>query len=234
MTLVITRLFKDETTARKAFGALSDKKLPPRDMRIVTAKRGETADHLEERLRDMDVAADAVQDYASNLAAGGKAVLLVNATSKPLCAARITRETLAGFPNIAVGAVEEENYVPDRPIRSPSILDTHPHMLMSPLDRVRIREGAPISRGLGPKLLLKQRPRRSAIRGGRFMSRRIWPMSLLKDKKPANSAIKGGKHMSKSFWPMNLISRRERSLSVIPGGALPMTRGLGIKAIIRR
>lgn len=234
MTLVITRLFEDETTARKAFGALRDKRLPPRDMRILMAKEGEAAETLEERLRGMDIAADAVADYAKNLAAGGKAVLLVNATSKPLCAARITRETLAEFQTITVGAKEEENYVPDLPTPFPRILDTHPHILMSPLDHVRIREGAPISRGLGPKLLLKQRPRRSAISGGRFMSQRIWPMPLLKDKKSADSAIKGGKHMSKSFWPMNLISRKERSLSVIPGGALPMTRGLGLKAIIRR
>lgn len=234
MTLVITRLFEDETTAHRAFGALRDKRLPPRDMRVVKAQEGEAADALEKRLRDMEIAADAVGDYAKKLAAGGKALLVVNATSKPLCAPRITRETLSEFTTIKVNAKEEENYVPDRPIKSPSILDTHPHILLSSMDLMRISEPAPISRGLGPKLLLKQRPRSSAISGGRFMSKRLLPFPLLKDKKTANSAISGGKHVSQAFWPMKLISRKERSLSVIPGGALPTTRDIGLKAIIRR
>ncbi|WP_135506505.1 hypothetical protein [Roseovarius aestuariivivens] len=234
MTLVITRLFEDETTARKAFGALRDKKLPPRDMRIVQAQEGESAEALEKRLGSMDVVADAVGKYAKKLAAGGKAVLVVNATSKPLGAARITRETLAKFTSVDIGVDDEENYVPDRPTQAASILDRHPHILFSRLDYTRLREAGPISRGLGPKLLMKQRPRTSAIHGGAFMSKKIWPMPLLKEKKSANSAMRGGRYMSKAFWPMPLLSRKERSLSVIRGGALPMTRGLGLDAVIRR
>jgi hypothetical protein len=135
---------------------------------------------------------------------------------------------------VNLGDVDEETYIPDRPSHAPSILESHPLFLTRRIDQLPFSPGGPISRGLGPQLLLKSRRRDSAIRGGKFMSKIFWPMPLLKDKKSADSAIRGGKYMSKAFWPMPLISRKKRNLSVIHGGALPLSRALGFPAVISR
>lgn len=233
MTQVISRLFEDEKLARHVLDRLRFEGLPPRALRVITAQPGESAEALADRIAGLDVAHDAAQAYAQHMA-DGRAAVVVHATYKPLGAAKLTRNTLDRNNPIDLGDVTEETYVPDSPSRAPSILDSHPHFLTTRVHDRRIPSGGPVSHGLGPKLIMKSRPRTSAISGGRFMSRFFWPMPLLKTNRTASSAIRGGKHMSRAFWPMPLLSRKERRLSVIPGGSLPLSRALGFPAVMTR
>lgn len=231
MTQVISRLYEDETRALSVAERLRFEGLPPRAIRIITLKTGEAKSDLTERLTRINIASDTAPKYASHIAAG-KAAVVVDASFKPLGAAKITRNVLGRNDPIDLGEAIEEVYVPDKPGEKVSVLDSHPLFLTTPVRNRRFSSGGPISHGLGPKLLMKQRPRTSAIRGGKFMSKAFWPMALLKKTRSASSAIRGGKHMSRMFWPQPLLSSKKRRLSVIPGGALPFSRTFGFKPLI--
>ncbi|MEO1138487.1 MAG: hypothetical protein AAFW87_03430 [Pseudomonadota bacterium] len=233
MTQVISRLFENETIAQGVADRMRFEGLPPRAVRIVMAQSGEGSDTLTRRIADMGVDDGAAQAYAQHMA-DGKVAVVVHASYRPLGAAKITRGIMARNPAIDLGDITEETYVKEGPSRAPSILDSHPTFLTSRMARRSMQSAGPISRGLGPKLIMKSRPRTSAIKGGRFMSRMFWPMPLLKTDRTATSAIRGGKHMSRAFWPMPLLSRKERRLSVIPGGALPLSRALGFPTVMTR
>ncbi len=233
MTQVISRLFENEKTAQSVFDRLRFEGLPPRALRIVTAQDGESADALAARFTKLDVAQDAAKAYAQHMT-GSQAAMVVHATYKPLGAAKITRGVVDRMNPMNVGDVTEESFVPDAPSRAPSILDSHPLFFTTRVSDRRFPSGGPVSQGLGPQLLMKSRPRTSAIKGGRFMSRAFWPMALLKTDRTANSAIRGGKHMSRTFWPQPLLSRKERRLSVIRGGSLPLSRALGFPPVMTR
>ena len=233
MTQVISRLFDNEKIAQGVVDRLRFEGIPPSAMRLVTAESDETPDAIADRLGKYDVAPDAATLYAKHMA-DGKAAVVVHASYKPLGAAKLTRSVMNKNDPINLGDLTEETFIPDRPSHAPSILDSHPLFLSTRIDQRPFSSGGPISRGLGPQLLLKSRPRNSAIRGGKFMSRGFWPMPLVKTDRNATSAIRGGKYMSKAFWPMPLLSRKKRSLSVIHGGALPLSRALGFPAVMTR
>ncbi|WP_317056867.1 hypothetical protein [Roseovarius rhodophyticola] len=233
MTQVISRLFESEKLAQGVADRLRFEGVPQRAVRVVTAKAGEGEKDLATRISGYSVAANAAKAYAKHIGSG-KAAVVVHATYRPLGAAKLTRNVMDRNNPIDLGDVTEETHVPDKPSRAPSIMDSHPHFLTTRVHNRRIPSGGPVSHGVGPKLLLKHRPRTSAISGGRYMSRFFWPMPLLKKNREARSAIRGGKHMSRMFWPQKLLSTKERRLSVIPGGSLPLSRALGFPAVMTR
>ena len=233
MTTVITRVFDNEENARSIAGKLRDKRLPRRAIEVIAAE-GRDSEAIAARLSRAMVHDDTVPVYAEHVAQG-KAVLVVRATYKPLGAARITRETLAGRESIVnVGDVCDDYYVSDPPDHAPSILNDHPHILLMDMGRRRIADGGPVMAGLFPKLIIRNRKATSAIRGGAHMSRLFWPMPLLKRNRKANSAIRGGRYMSKAFWPAPLLSSSERRLKVIPGDAMRISNALSWPAVQTR
>lgn len=224
MTTVITRLYADEDTAKSVENRLRWEGFPKHTMRVITADGGD-ADATRDRLSRADVNEALVSEYAQRLGAGA-AVLVVYATYKPLGAARIAREIIGKSAALDQASDTNDFYVPERPDHAPSILKDHPRLMTLPLEPEDYR-GGPISRELGIRLLSPRKERTSAIRGGRFMSRAFWPMSLVSRGRKATSAISGGRHMSRAFWPMPLVSTKPRKNSVIRGGALPLSRLLG-------
>lgn len=225
MTTVITRLFDNEENARSIAAKLRDKRLPRRAVEVIAADGGD-ASAIAARLSRAMVHDEAVPVYAEHIAQG-KAALVVRATYKPLGAARITRETLAGRESIVdVGEICDDYYVSDPPNHAPGILSDHPHMFLSDMSRRRIAEGGPVMTGLFPKLIIRNRRATSAIRGGAHASRAFWPMPLLKRSRNARSAIRGGRYMSKAFWPAPLLSSSDRRLKVIPGDAMRISNAM--------
>lgn len=225
MTTIITRLFQDEDAARYVAERAVFMGVPSRAISVITQSSGPDADALKARMTSAKVHESAVDSYVEHLGAG-KALVVVRATYKPLMAATKTRELMAKHDAIAVADVVDDYYMPDGPEPTPSILKEHPHFLTVGIGRTGY-EGAPISRGLGFRLLSERKKRKSAIQGGGFKSRFFWPMPLLSTKPRKKSVISGGRYMSKSFWPMPLLSRKPRSNSAIRGGDLPLSRALG-------
>jgi hypothetical protein len=233
MTTVITRLFESENLANGVADRLRWEGIPNRAVRVVEAKEGEAATDLADRLNQAGVHESTVKAYAQHMAKG-HAAIVVHATHKPLGAARIVRDTMSANDTTDAGEVIEEYTTPTAPSNAPSILDDHPLFLTPRIDRKRIQDTGPISHGLGPKLLIKDRTSHSAMRGGRFMSRMFWPMPLLSRKRTSHSAMSGGGYMSRMFWPQRLVATKKRRLAVIPGGALPLSRALGFATVVTR
>lgn len=225
MTNIITRVFPDLASARKAVSRLEFRGLSKRDRRIITA--GEDA---EAQMRRAQVHESAIGPY-SELLNAGNVVLAVRAGYRPLGVAAMTRDVMAMHDTVDVGDdVVQEQRLPWEPDRSPSILKDHPHIFavdgIEPPGRISELFGLPV--------LKEHRSKRSVISGGRRMSRAFWPMPLLKRGRNASSAISGGRHMSRVFWPMPLVSSGRRRRSVIPGGGHPFSRLIGMKTISGR
>jgi hypothetical protein len=227
MTTVISRLFPDQRSANSVKEQMLTRGFPRSALKVMSASDGAVAD----KLARAGVATDTAAAYADHVA-GGKAVLVVLATYKPLCAARIAREMLAGAGTIDIGGHSEESYTKEEPVTNSSILKDHPRFLTLPVDPEDYR-GRLMSREFNIPLLKPHRTKRSAISGGRFMSLKFWPMPLLKTNRKANSAIKGGRHMSARFWPQPLLTTRPRRKNVIPGGGFPLSRLFGWPTVIR-
>lgn len=224
MTTVITRLYADASKAESVANRLRWEGFPRNAVRVITSD-GRDSEQIRGRLERADVSEAVVADYASQVASGG-AALVIQATYKPLGAARLAREIVEDSGAIDSASEHNDYYMPDRPDHAPSVLKDHPRFMTLPLEPEDYR-GGPISRELGLRLLSPHKARNSAIRGGRHMSRAFWPMPLVSKGRKATSAISGGRHMSKSFWPMPLVSTKPRKNSVIRGGALPLSRLLG-------
>lgn len=222
MTTVISRVFPDKASAKKASQRLEFRGLPARACMII-------ADVEEDAMwSKMDAARiddSARQPYAKAIAAG-QAVLVVHATYKPLTAATIVRDTLAKLDTVNVGDVVEDFFVPDGPQKAQSVLKDHPLFLTVRASRTGY-SGGPVTRGLGFRMTKPHKARHSADAGGGFKSRAFWPMPLLSTKTRKSSVISGDRHMSKAFWPMALLSSKSGSTSVIKGGDLPFSRALG-------
>jgi hypothetical protein len=225
MTIIITRLFKDEASARKAASKLTFKGFPGRAVRVVAG-----ANEASARLERAGIHTSALPAYAEGLKAGN-AGLAIHATYKPLGAARIAREFLAKCDTVDTGDVTSEYYAPDVKDPAPSVLKEHPRFLTVAPGRTDY-SGGPVTAGLGFGLLSKRRQRHSVKRGGGFMSRSFWPTPLLSKKPRKKSVISGGRTMSAAFWPTPLLSKRPRSNSVIRGGDLPFSRTLGWPPLI--
>ncbi|MBW4710219.1 hypothetical protein KX928_20725 [Roseobacter sp. YSTF-M11] len=225
MTTVITRLFEDEETARYVAEKIVFLGVPGRAVSVITKDSAADADALKSKMTRAQVHESAIDTYAKHVQQG-KALVAVRATYKPLMAATKVRESMAKRDTVDVGDVVDDYYMADGPEPTPSVLKEHPHFLTVRIDKTGY-EGAPISRGLGIRLLSARKKRDSAIRGGGFKSRVFWPMPLLSTKPRKSSVISGGRFVSQSFWPMPLLSRKPRSNSVIRGGDLPLSRALG-------
>lgn len=222
MTKIITRVFASEAQARKAADRLNVKFLPRRNVRIING-----GPNAEAEMQRAQVHESAITPYAKHLAKGA-AVLAVRAGSKPLGAARITREVMAKFETHDVGNAVEESKVAWTPDKSPSILKDHPLFLTN----AGVASAGPVSEGLSLPMLKERKSKRSVMSGEKRMSRMFWPMPLLKTNRNATSAISGGRYMSRMFWPMKLLSTKPRRKSVIPGGGFPFSRRFGLKTTI--
>ncbi|MEP2641396.1 hypothetical protein [Roseobacter sp.] len=225
MTTVITRLFKDEKTARDAAGRIAFLGVPDRAVSVVAHKNKATPDEVSARLSAAQVHPSAVEAYSQHIAKGCAAII-VRATYKPLTAATKVRAVLTKWDAVDAGDVVDDYFVPDGPEKASSILADHPLFLTVRPSRTDY-EGGPVTAGMGFALLRPHKAKRSAIRGGGFKSRMFWPMPLLSTKTRKKSVMSGGRFMSKSFWPAALLSTKKRSNSVIRGGDLPLSRALG-------
>ena len=231
MAQIISRLFTEEKFARSAYDRFRTEWFPKHAMAIYH-KDGPGGDQVEAKLVEAGVNPDTAAAYASHVAKGA-AVLVVAATYKPLGAARIARSIMADVDGVDVGDLPEESYMKDRPDPAPSILKDHPQFFTAapgPFDP----PATLVSRAMGLKLLSQQRPRTSAISGGRFMSRAFWPGPLLSNKERKNKVMSDGRRMSRMFWPAPLVTSNPRRLSVIRGGGQPFSRLLGWRTSIQR
>lgn len=224
MTNVITRLYADTTKAEAVANRLRWEGFPRNSVRVISADGGDDG-AIRARLSRADVNDAIIGAYASKLA-DGAAALVIQATYKPLGAARIAREIVAKSDAIDGASEFNDYYMPDRPDHAPSVLKDHPRFMTLPLEPEDYR-GGPISRELGIRLLSPRKSRNSAIRGGRHISKAFWPMPLVSKGRRATSAMSGGRHMSRAFWPMPLVTTKPRKNSVIRGGSLPLSRILG-------
>lgn len=224
MTNVITRLYADTTKAEAVANRLRWEGFPRNSVRVISADGGDDG-AIRARLSRADVNDAIIGAYASKLA-DGAAALVIQATYKPLGAARIAREIVAKSDAIDGASEFNDYYMPDRPDHAPSVLKDHPRFMTLPLEPEDYR-GGPISRELGIRLLSPRKSRNSAIRGGRHISKAFWPMPLVSKGRRATSAMSGGRHMSRAFWPMPLVTTKPRKNSVIRGGSLPLSRMLG-------
>lgn len=206
MATIITRVFQDEAAARSAAKRVVFRGLPERHVMVIS---GHDPVQLSARMARADVHESAIPVYVQTLGAG-QALLVVRATYKPLCAARITREELAKRTTIDVGEVIDDYFVPDGPERAKSVLKSHPRFFTMPLGsyaRGRVTEG------IGFKTIIRKRRRVSASMTGTRVSRAFWPMPLLSRKDRTIKVMHG--HMSKFFWPMPLLWTGHRRKSVI-------------------
>jgi hypothetical protein len=220
MTTIISRVYADEATAQAAANKLAIKGIPRNSCHIIT--HGDAAETLMERAQ---VHASAMKSY-SKLLAAGNAVLVVQATFKPLGAASLTREILSKTDPIDAGKLTDDFKVSWQPDKSPSIMKDHPHMLsikgMQPRGTITSAFGMP---------MLKKHNAKRSVSTGKRMSRMFWPMKLVSKKARSSSVIKGGRQMSKMFWPTRLLSTGPRRKSIIPGGGTPLSRRIGIRTV---
>ncbi|MEP3636136.1 MAG: hypothetical protein ABJM43_00135 [Paracoccaceae bacterium] len=219
MTQVITRLFSSVDAAHAQMNKMQLRGFPRHAMQVLPQ-----ASDVQAKLADAGVADDTAKAYSKHKSKSS-AVLLVNATFKPLGAARIAREMLDEVETVDMGALDEESYFKTTPEKSSSVMKDHPRFLTL---IGAVTDRGPITGAFGMRMLQPLRTKRSAMRdGGRRMSRAFWPMSLLKEKRGASSVISGGRHMSKTFWPMPLVSNKPRRSSVIRDGDHPLSRRFG-------
>lgn len=129
------------------------------------------------------------------------------------------------FETRDVGELTDDYFEADGPERASSILYDHPLFLTIRMDWTGY-EGAPVSHGLGSRLLSPRKKLDSAIKGDGFKSTVFWPAPLLSKKARKKLVISGGRYMSKAFWPTPLLSKTPRRNKVIKGGDHPLSNAL--------
>lgn len=223
MTTVISRLFPDEAAAQGAVDQLIKKGVPRRACDIFGA--GTDADTLSKAM----VHADATSAYTSAMQSG-RTLVVVRATYKPLGVARLTREMLAEHGGMETAGITEDHFVPGTGARTRklSILEDHPRLLTS-IYEMEVR--VPITGTAGANMLRPHKAKRSAMSGGRYMSRMFWPGKLISQKHRSSSVIRGGRYMSRMFWPRPLLSSKPRRKSVMPGGGMVFGKFFGVPSI---
>jgi hypothetical protein len=223
MTTVISRIFPDEAAARGAVDRLIFKGVPKRECDVFVTD--DDATRLEKAL----VHPDAVAAYEKAMQTG-QAVVVVRTTYRPLGAAKLTREVLDQRGGLETAGITEDHFVTGTGARArSSILQDHPLLMTSPYE-MQVR--GPVTESVGMAMLSPSRTKRSAMSGGRFMSRAFWPMPLISRKQRKSSVISGGRHMSKIFWPRPFLSSKARRKSVMTGGGGPaIARFLGVPSI---
>ncbi len=188
MTTVITRLYKSKKAATTVMKALQDAGFPDATLDIIEAGT-EDAEGVMIAAR---VPKDSAAIYSTELAEG-TALLIARAPFTPFGAAREAMRIVDAQDSLPSAVANDNAFVKDEPKTELylSVLTNHP-LFMTDRKEMSRNDGR-ISTGFGWKLLSRDKPRRSAISGGRFMSRAFWPMPLLSEHKDRRSAIPGGK-----------------------------------------
>jgi hypothetical protein len=192
MTTIITRLYPDTATARAVANALvaSGHAVDTID---VIARDG--AADMASRLQAARVSPDAAARYAPALQTGAT-LLVVRAPFSPMGTARHAMKVVDRTPSVKVGVTDENEYIREQPAirHRDSLLRGNPLVMTNPHRK--------LSHGhiLGNNPISAPRTRRSAIAGGKYMSRLFWPMRLVSaHAKEGTSAIRGGWLFSSLF-----------------------------------
>jgi hypothetical protein len=198
MTTIITRLYADATAARGVVSALMARGI---DQDLIDVISREGAGSAEDRLCAASVS-PAVAAATSGAMTGGRTAVVVRAPFAPMGTARNAMRTMDRTPSIDVGVPGSE-YIRVSPSLNnrDSVMLDHPYFMSNPL--------RPMSHGhiFGAKLLSAHKERRSAIAGGKLVSKAFWPMKHISARKERNSAIKGTWLFSKFLLDMPTISR---------------------------
>lgn len=188
MTTVISRLYQDEQTAASVVSALKEAGFPDNTIDTI----GSDQNDLAEAIAAARVPTEAAETYAGEIS-DGVTLVVVRAPFTPFGAARSAIDIVDGTPSVA-SAVTDNNSLVSETIRRElilSVMTSHPLFLTDAKEMSR--NSGRISHGFGWRLLSKRKEKRSAISGGRFMSRAFWPMALLSSKKSKMSVYRGGK-----------------------------------------
>jgi hypothetical protein len=198
MTTIITRLYADTATARAVAGALMATGHAVDTIDVIG--RDGAAD-VADRMRAARVNPDAAAQYAPAVQRGAT-LLVVRAPFAPMGAARHAMKVADRTPSIKVGVADEDEYIREQPsiaMRN-NLMRDHPLVMSNP--------HRPLSHGhvLGNNPISAPRERRSAIAGGKHMSRLFWPMRLVSaNAKEGTSAIRGGWLFSSMFGMPTLL-----------------------------
>ncbi|GAB5512235.1 MAG: hypothetical protein Rhims3KO_36360 [Hyphomicrobiales bacterium] len=214
MTQVITRYFESAEKAFSAKRSLQFERFPRTALRIFTETDG-----LVEELTAQNVDEAAAKAYAKRLGKGG-AVLLANATYKPLGAAKLVRQVTADIGAVDMGDVVEEVYVKDRPGQTVNILNDHPLFL------TRARDESPTGYYMAdwPIPLISRRKPGDAFAFPRHSRMASWPIGLLLPgstrygRFPFDFLIPGHKHQADK--PIGLLLSGKRRFGRFPFGLL--------------
>lgn len=233
MTQIITRYFE---SADKAHETRSEM------VNILRFSRGiidvyDHADGLVDALVTQSVEKATAQAYAKRMAKGG-AVMLVRAGYKPLCVAQTTRDVTTEAGAVELAGLVEEVSVKD-PVKTGgnSILEEHPHMLMTqrdlgsdnvhmanwPIPLISRRKPSTVSliplharmANFPIPLTDRRKPFTGSIiaRHGRMAN---FPIPLISNRKPFTGSI-FAPHARMANFPIPLISRRKPfNRSLIP------------------
>ncbi|MGL4319938.1 MAG: hypothetical protein ACRCS3_03675 [Paracoccaceae bacterium] len=198
MTTIITRLYADATAARGVVSALIARGI---DQDLIDVIGNEGADKAVDRLRAASVNPRFAAAYAAAMT-GGKTTVVVRAPFAPMGTARNAMRIMDRTPSIDAGVPNSE-YIRNSPsvVSRDSVMMDHPFFMSNPL--------RPMSHGhvFGIKLLSAHKERRSAIAGGKLVSKAFWPMKHISAPKERNSAMRGTWHFSKFLLDMPTISR---------------------------
>jgi hypothetical protein len=185
MTTIITRLYADTATARAVAGALMTSGHAADTIDVIG--RDGAAD-VADRMHAARVNPDAAAQYAPAVQ-DGRALLVVRAPFAPMGAARHAMKVVDRTPSIKVGVADEDEYIREQPSLATrnNLLRDHPLVMSNP------HRALPHGHIMGSNPILAPRTRRSAIAGGKHMSRLFWPMRLVSaNAKEGTSAIRGG------------------------------------------
>ena len=186
MTTIITRLFADAAAAKMAVDALLGRDHDPSTINVITASG---AGSVAERLRATRVAPEAAAIYA-RLVEAGNVLVVVAAPFNPIGTARDAIEVMNRQPSLKVGVEDEDRYWREQPRTdlTGSVDRNHTLWMTRPGS---IRAGGHVAGGS----VSSPRTRRSAIKGGAYISTKFWPMKLISTHRERRSAISGGRLM---------------------------------------
>lgn len=210
MTQVITRYFESAKQAR----ATRHELLHRRRFSGWIVHLFEVADGLADKLAAKNVEAKTAKAYAKYLKLGG-AVLLVQAGSKPLGGAKITRDAMTAMGATALDGLMEEVRVQDLPKTMLGVLNDHPHMLT--------RERDPYNTNFymanWPIPLISRHKPMSLSMFPKHARMASFPISLISRRKPfTGTAI--GRHTRMANGPfLHLTNGKQGTNSLVPGGA---------------
>lgn len=221
MTTVVSRLYSDAATADAAVAALRAEGHPEGHIDVIAG--GEDKAALARRIEAARVSQSAAAAYAAKLDEG-KALVVVRVPFMPLGAALNAIRTVDRFPSVDAGVAKQDEYIREaprddlQPPHSIRILKDGPLFLTAKAPpghlvltrKHAVRDQGPVSSRFGFRLLSKDRPRRSAMSGGGFMSTKFLPFPLLKPRKDKLSVIPGGGTVFSDKLGLSLLSGRRR------------------------